>query len=58
MHWGKQNVSNALNSTESDIFTVCHGGSIWSMINIKGYLNMHKLVGLCKINLSFMEPID
>ncbi len=31
------------------------------MINIKGYLNMHKLVGLCKINLSidrFMEPID
>ncbi len=47
MHWGKQNVSNALNST--DIFAVCYGGSIWSMIDIKGCLriSVYKLVRLC-----------
>ncbi len=38
MHRGKQNVSNALNS--SNVFAVCHGGSIWSMIDIKGCLRI------------------
>ncbi len=32
------NVSNALNST--NIFTVCHGGSIWAVIDIKGCLRI------------------
>ncbi len=36
MHQGKQNVSNALNST--NIFAVCHAGWIWSMI--KGELRV------------------
>ncbi len=61
MHWGKQSISNALNST--NIFAVCHGGSIWSMIDIKSCLriSMHKLVRLCELTLSFitaLAPID
>ncbi len=54
MQWGKHNVSNALNST--DIFAVCHGGSIWSMIDIKGCLRIivHKLVRLCELKWSFI----
>ncbi len=61
MHWGKHNVSNALNST--DILAVCYGGSIWSMIDIKGCLRIivHKLVRLCELTLSFITtfaPID
>ncbi len=50
MHWGKHNVSNTLNST--DIVIVCQGGSIWSMIDIKGCLRIcvHKLVRLCEFN--------
>ncbi len=47
VHWGKH-ISNALNST--DIFAICHGGSIWSMIDIKVCLriSVHKLVRLCE----------
>jgi len=61
IHWGKQNVSNALNST--DIFAVCHGGSIWSTIDINGCLriSVHKLGRLCELTLSFINalaPID
>ncbi len=61
MYWRKQNVSNALNST--NIFAVCHAGSIWSMIDIKGCLriSVNKLVRLCKLTLSFittLAPID
>ncbi len=54
MYWGKQKVSNALNSIT--IFAVCHGGSIWSMISIKGWLRMsvHKLERLCEFTLLFM----
>ncbi len=57
MHWGKHNVSNALNSTNT--FTVCHGGSIWSVIDIKGCLriNVHKLVRLCELTLSFITAL-
>ncbi len=57
MHWGKQNVSNALNST--DIFAVCHAGSIWSMIDIKGCLriSVHILVRLCELTLSFITAL-
>ncbi len=61
MYWRKRNVSNALNST--NIFAVCHAGSIWSMIDIKGCLriSVNKLVRLCKLTLSFittLAPID
>ncbi len=61
MQWGKQNISNALNST--NIFAVCHGGSIWSMIDFKGCLRIswHKLVWLCELTLLFitaLAPID
>ncbi len=33
------------------LFAVCHGGSIWSMIDIKGCLrkSVHKLVILCEL---------
>ncbi len=46
IHRGKQNVSNAFNST--NIFAVCHGGSIWFMIDIKGCLRIseHKWVSI------------
>ncbi len=55
------NVSNALNST--NIFTVCHGGSIRSMIDINDCLriSVHKLLRLCELILSFipaLAPID
>ncbi len=57
MHWGKHNVSNALNST--DIFAVCHDGSIWFMIDIKGCLriSVHKLVRLCECTLSLITVL-
>ncbi len=57
-------VSYALRKTQrlkclncTDIFAVCYGGSIWSMIDIKGCLriSVHKLVRLCEFNLSFMD---
>ncbi len=57
MHWGKQNISNALNRT--NIFAVCRGGSIWSMIDIKGCLriSVHILVRLCELTLSFITAL-
>ncbi len=57
MHWGKHNVSNALNST--DIFAVCRGGSIWSVIDIKGCLriSVHKLFRLCELTFSFLTAL-
>ncbi len=55
MHWGKHNVSNAFNST--DIFAVCHGGSIWSMIDIKVCLRvLSHLVCLPGPNPSSIAP--
>ncbi len=61
MHWGKHNISKALNSTK--IFAVCRGGLIWSMIDIKCRLRIgvQKFVRLCKLTLSFitaLAPID
>ncbi len=50
MHWGKHNVSNALNST--NIFAVCHGGSIWCMTDIKGCLRISAYIKLSW----FIEP--
>ncbi len=57
----EENISNALNGT--DILAFCHGGSILSMIDIKGCLRIrvYKLVRLCELTLSLitaLAPID
>ncbi len=43
----------------TNIFAVCHGGLNWSIINIKGWLriNVHKLVWLCELILSFITAL-
>ncbi len=51
IHWGKQNVSNALTAQIYSLFVTC--GSIWSTIDIKGCLriSVHKLGRLCELTL-------